>query len=427
MATLEKKGKSYRVRVSVGSKSRAPITIGPIGRQMAGEVRGHIAELEASLASGVEPRSQTRGWLLDIGDDLHGRLAAAGLVKARASATPVAAKTVGDAIDKFYETSNTVPQTVLAYRQGTEQLVNHFTRLRALDTIGAAEADELVAAIRKSGLARATQSKRLQIIKRLFGRCVRWGWIRVSPFNEVRPGHQSNPERLRYISADYVEKIIAVVKDPEWKAILALARFGGLRCPSEIVGLKWEHVDFERGRIRVPSPKTAKAGKPFRIIPLFAELRPYLEALDRGDGTGHLITRYRQSNANLRTQLDRWVLQAGLKPVPKPFQNMRASRATEIQKNYGAKAATDWLGHTEGVAMLHYWQTTDDDFTRAAREGAAPTTAGWQKGWQTPAVAEGPERTPKTSIPEISLEYANSAGNMPDPNGDKWALQDSNL
>ena len=52
--------------------------------------------------------------------------------------------------------------------------------------------------------------------------------------------------------------------------IFALARYGGLRTPSETKSLKWGDVDFERGRIRVPSPKTEHhEGKGSRLIPLF--------------------------------------------------------------------------------------------------------------------------------------------------------------
>ncbi len=60
----------------------------------------------------------------------------------------------------------------------------------------------------------------------------------------------------------------------------ALSRFGGLRCPSEHVTLTWEDVDWERSRIRIHSPKTEHhEGKESRVIPIFPELRPHLEAM----------------------------------------------------------------------------------------------------------------------------------------------------
>jgi len=40
-----------------------------------------------------------------------------------------------------------------------------------------------------------------------------------------------------------------------WRIIIALARFGGLRCPSEVLSLELPHVDWERGRITVAQPQ----------------------------------------------------------------------------------------------------------------------------------------------------------------------------
>ena len=78
-----------------------------------------------------------------------------------------------------------------------------------------------------------------------------------------------------------------------------------------------------------------------------------------------MITRYRDTNANLRTQLLRIIAKAGLKPWPKLFQNLRASRATELAAEHPAHVAADWLGHSTTIADKHYWQVTDADFDRA--------------------------------------------------------------
>ena len=64
-----------------------------------------------------------------------------------------------------------------------------------------------------------------------------------------------------------------------WKLLIGLSRFAGLRVPSEALSLRWQDVDWERGRLTVPSPKTQHlAGRSYRVIPLFPAVRPYLEA-----------------------------------------------------------------------------------------------------------------------------------------------------
>lgn len=429
MATLERKRKSFRVRLARGEGNRAPITIGAVTKQVAETVRRHIDHLESSRANNVEPPAETRAWLEEIGDELHRRIVNVGLATARqAPAETEVPKNIGDAVTRFYATCNAKPQTVLAYRQATDQLQGYFSPLRALGVIGAEQADLYVAEVRKSGLAPATQSKRLRVIKRLFSRCARWGWIAASPFEHVKPGGQTNPNRVKYLSAADVLQVIDQSDDIGFRTIIALARFGGVRCPSEVLALTWDHIDFDKGTIKILSPKTAHAGKPYRVIPLFAELRPFLEDLQAvRTSEPYVITRYRKSKVNLRTQLDRLTVKAGLEPFPKPFQNMRASRATEIQRQYGEKAAVEWCGHEAAVALAHYWSVMDVDFQQAVKVGATPQPVGWQKGWQTTADNGGNGAThisPNGSkSPEKPIKNARSGE---EGAFDEWARMDSN-
>ena len=57
----------------------------------------------------------------------------------------------------------------------------------------------------------------------------------------------------------------------------------------------------------------------------------------------------------------------GLEVWPKLFTNLRASRATEIQAQYGPKAESEWIGHGVEVAMQHYVMVTDDTWVRASQ------------------------------------------------------------
>ena len=79
--------------------------------------------------------------------------------------------------------------------------------------------------------------------------------IDENPFSEVKIPTANVSARQRFIGRDSVQKLFGVA-NPTWRTIIALARFGGLRCPSEVLSLEWRHVDWERGRVAVPSPKT---------------------------------------------------------------------------------------------------------------------------------------------------------------------------
>ena len=137
---------------------------------------------------------------------------------------------------------------------------------------------------------------------------------------------------------------------------------------TQVSPLTWEDVNWEKSRIRVPSPKTEHhEDKGSRTIPLFPELKPHLlEAFEQAEpGTRYVITRYRDGSANLRTQLQRIIRQAGLEPWPKPFQNLRSTRQTELAECFPMHAVCKWIGNSQPVASEHYLQVTDEHFERA--------------------------------------------------------------
>lgn len=63
---------------------------------------------------------------------------------------------------------------------------------------------------------------------------------------------------------------------------------------------------------------------------------------------------YRQPNANLRTQFVRILKRASIEPWERLFQNLRASRETELANEYLLHVVTAWLGNTEKVAGKYH-------------------------------------------------------------------------
>lgn len=162
--------------------------------------------------------------------------------------------------------------------------------------------------------------------------------------------------------------------------ILGLSRFGGLRCPSEVLSLRWVDVKWDTNRFVVWSPKTEHyEGKDHRIVPLFPELRVILERayeVAQKEGFEYVVNGgYLKAamgprgwmNANLRTQFNKIIKRAGLAPWPRLFHNMRASRETELVALFPVQVVTAWLGNTPAIAMRHYLQVRDSDFEAAAR------------------------------------------------------------
>jgi integrase len=94
----------------------------------------------------------------------------------------------------------------------------------------------------------------------------------------VKPPSQTNEARKHFVSWETAQRVLDACPDAEWRLIVALCRYAGIRCPSELLPLQWAEVDWERGRYLVHSPKTEHhEGGAERWVPIFPELRPYLE------------------------------------------------------------------------------------------------------------------------------------------------------
>ena len=75
--------------------------------------------------------------------------------------------------------------------------------------------------------------------------------------------------------------------------------------------------------------------------------------------------------ANLRSQFLRIIEQAGVKPWPRLFQNLRASRETELAETHSIHVVCAWMANSERIAAKHYLQVRDSDFKRAAENAVA--------------------------------------------------------
>jgi hypothetical protein len=164
--------------------------------------------------------------------------------------------------------------------------------------------------------------------------------------------------------------------------LIALSRFAGLRVPSEAMSLRWQDIDWDRGRITVPCPKLEHlAGRGYRVIPLFADVRPYLEeAWDRApEGAKYVFAEeYRRrahgkhgwAGCNLRSTLEKIIKRAKVSQWTRLWHSMRASCETDLAREYPLAVVAKWLGNTAAVAMRHYVDVTDADFERAAAAGS---------------------------------------------------------
>jgi len=201
--------------------------------------------------------------------------------------------------------------------------------------------------------------------------------IGENPFAGIAAGTKTNPERSRYITRETVATILEACPHDEWRLLVALYRFAGLRIPSEALTLSWDDVDWSKGRLSVHSPKTEHhEGKAQRTIPLFPEVRQYLDRLwamapDGATMVFSKLQRAAQHSAtgwkavNLRTTFLKIVKRAGVEPWPRLFHNLRASCQTDLEQTFPSYIVCAWMGNSESVAKAHYLQVLPQHFADA--------------------------------------------------------------
>lgn len=347
-----------RIQFTDAGGKRFTIRLGNMEEKPAQVFLYHVERLQNAQATGDTIPRDTSAWLAQLGDKMHERIAKTGLVAGRAAPQ---LRTLRGLLDAYFDVLDVKDSTETRYRQTERLLVEHFGEETPLAKITLQAAEGWRAALVDHEYAPAKVAKEVSIARQIFRKGSQWGLIDSNPFEGVKAGSQHNRERL-----------LDATSSTDWKAIIALARWGGLRTPSETLRVRWVDVDWGRGRLRVRSPKTeAHAGKGDRVIPLFPELRQVLqEAFEKAeDGAVYVVGAYRDASAtNLRTQLLRLIERAGLVAWPRLFNAMRASRATELAAEYPVAVCTAWMGHTAAVAEAHYHMVRESDFERAASE-----------------------------------------------------------
>jgi integrase len=387
----------YRVLFVDPTGKRQTIRLGKVPKKIAESAKLKIESLVAARIAGHPLDAQTAGWLGEIGESIHERLAKAGLVEPRDKAAGVA-WTLGSFLEHYFATLGEQKRmTALNYGRARRLLEEFFGKGRRLDSIHEGDADEyrawLLAPTKdRKAFAPASAAVDLRRARQFFKAAVRRRLIDSNPFADVRCGSQANPTRSHFVSQETVETVIAACPDHDWRLIFAFARYAGLRIPSELDELKWSDVNWERNRITVTVPKKAHlgSGHATRIVPIFAELRPYLEAaFDAAEpGAVYVVPRAR-GGRNLRRYAEQLLDRASVAKWPKLFHNLRASRETELLAAHPAHVVFSWIGHTAAVARSHYLQVTDADFDRASDPvhfpAQIPAQSGAVSGHPTPS------------------------------------------
>ena len=390
----------YRVQYADKRGRRRKLRLGGLTKRDAQKVAAMIDSIVSCQVSGNCLPVSVSTWLDSIGDKLHSQLAEQGLCRSRkledlegflSGFMKSHQRNVG-----FYGERN------LALTQ--QLLIERFAASKPLRDITAKDADEFRQWLKiEKVLAEATIAGHIKRAKQFFRAAVGQGAISISPFSGVVAGSQANAERSVYVDVHQVRTAIDAAPDSQWRLIIALCRFAGLRCPSEVLGLRWSDVDFVGNLLSISCTKTKKQGKSKRTMPILPELRPYLEdAFD--PESERVISKYCTTNTNLRKMFLEILKRAGLEPWPRLFHNLRGSLETDLFEHHAAHVVVNWLGNSPQTALTHYLKVRPTDIAKAVELGVgAKVGQNLSEGREQRGKQENRE-PPKSGIIEIPGE-----------------------
>src|SRR5712691_3379098 len=264
------KAGNRKIQFSDGNGIRKIVRIGKLPMKAAEAV---LAKIEAILEAKLSRRSlapEVAIWVGEIPSVLAKRLAAVGLIAPRLDKTEADKGVLLGAFlaDHLSRRSDLKGTSLVVYEHVQRNLEAFFGKDKPLRAITEGQAvdfgrylasDKARRTTSGTKLSRTTVDRRMSLATTIFNDALRHRLIDSNPFAESRKPlknviSRTNKTRQRFISREDFTRIVAKAPDAEWRLLLALARFGGMRVPSEPLSLKWSDVDWEHNRIRVPCP-----------------------------------------------------------------------------------------------------------------------------------------------------------------------------
>jgi site-specific recombinase XerD len=349
-----------RIDVVIRGK-RQKIRLGRMADHLARQVRVRVDALAEAVAIGGRDVDAER-WCDRLEPSLHNRLCTLGLIHRKSD------ETLQGLIERIKKSRSHIKKaTAAADKQAYDSLIDEFGGAKPVRSITVVDAQEWRNAMVEAKLSPATIAKRVIKARAVFRQAVKWRLVDSSPMSELRTGSQKNDARKHFVDLERAQSILDACPDAQWRAIFTLARWGGVRIPSEIDSMTWADIIWDKHKFRVISPKTEHhAGGEERYVPLFPEvLTAFQELLELAEPGETLIFK-RRTPTNYRKNLLAIIKKAGLSPWPRLWQNLRASRETELCQSFPLPIVCRWIGNSEVVMNKHYAMMTDADFTRAA-------------------------------------------------------------
>ena len=421
MASLSKDGKSWRIRFLDGGGQRHGIRLPGFKKSEADVVLSRVKELIAARIGNQAIATVTAAWLAGIDERLRKRLEVVGLVNppetTEDEAQQIESPTLSDFLASFVVRGKTVEgmpaskETTNKWRGTKDLLLDCFDGNRTLDTFTLADGREFREWMEHRKIAKNSRSpsgrmsensmrQRMANCKTFFNYAVSEEPIANNPFRRQHSSTVKVEAGKINIPSEVVYKVIDAAPNAQWRLLIALWRYAGLR-KMEPMHLRWSDVNWAEGKLRVTSTKTSHhEGKAIRYVPIRDIERYLLDAVELAEDDDRIINMYRPTMSNLNKPLVQIIGNAGIDVWPNLIKNLRMSCENDwlTRKEAPAHAIAAWMGHSVDVQNSHYAMVSDGHFetfnNRQIERGPFPGPV--DHGNVSQNVAGGPDTGPKS-------------------------------
>ena len=415
---------SKPIQIRINGKTRT-IRLRGVSVRAVERFRDYLYRLRDARRLNVAPDAVVTAWLGGLPDETYSKLVGLGLTAPRLD-TPTAPTLKAWVERRIAARPDWEPGTRKDVKGSADLLFQFFGPNHRIDEITRFMVEEWIGWLRDTpyfGMklrSRATIQRHVRNGKGLFSAAVAARFIDSNPFAGFKSGSVA-AARPVYVTPEQAVSMIEACASVAWRTLIGLARYAGLRVPSESHILRWGDVDWERGRLNVRSPKTKRfPGHEARAVPMVPALRRLLEdgLHDAQDGQTCVVP---LSNTSLQVRIGQITTRAGLGIIARPFVTLRQSCETEWAERFPQHAVSAWMGHSEQVSRKHYLMVPDELFDRAAKSAdKALARATINSRQQPPVGVEGSDGEPGRRLAKpYKHRSKRSAPGSVDPDGDR--------
>ena len=249
MASISKRQDGTREIYILNNGKRSRIQLGRMPKKDALSLLTKIEHIISKKLCRLSLDTDVAEWLgsLSSNEPIFQRLVLLEVVEARAiepESLPNQSKTLQSIVDRFtdFKRPMIAESSLNKLVQCLDVLVECFGKDRDISKITLGDASEFESWGMKRGFSDAHQRTHNRYAKQLHSYAVDHAWIEDNPFRKLKSTSLSATTR-HYVTPEDTVSLLEACPGLQWKLLIGLARYAGLRVPSEAFAFRWQRPE----------------------------------------------------------------------------------------------------------------------------------------------------------------------------------------